>query len=134
MHPLLRVTWAWMPVGLYAGGIFVLSSLSASDLPSVSTWDLPHFDKFCHTLEYGGLTFVLIRALCMTYVTRPSTSLALWATGLAIMYGALDEFHQTFTPDRTMSVYDFLADIAGASVVASVWLWVQRHWPMLGKS
>jgi VanZ family protein len=123
-----------MTVGLYAGGIFVLSSLSSADLPLVSIWDQPHFDKFYHTLEYGGLTFVLMRALCLTYVTRPSTSLALWATGLAMMYGALDEFHQAFTADRTISLYDFLADMTGASVVASAWLWVQRYWPMLGKS
>jgi VanZ family protein len=132
MHRLLRLTCAWMVVGLYAGGIFVLSSWSHP--PSVSAWDLPHLDKLYHTLEYGGLTFVLIRALCLTCATRPSTSIALWAAVLVIVYGASDEFHQAFTPDRAMSLSDFLADATGAGVVASVWLWVQRRWLMLVKS
>ena len=121
-----------MLVGLYASGIFVLSSLSQP--PSVSSWELPHFDKLCHTLEYGGLTFVLMRALRLTYATRSAASVALWAVALTVVYGALDEFHQAFTPDRTMSVFDLLADATGASLVASTWLWVQRRWPALGKS
>jgi VanZ family protein len=132
MHPRLRITSAWILAGLYASGIFVLSSLSQP--PSVSSWELPHFDKFCHILEYGGLTFVLMRALRLTYATRSSASLALWAIVLAMVYGTLDEFHQAFTPDRTMSVFDLLADATGASLVASTWLWVQRRWPTPGKA
>jgi VanZ family protein len=120
-----------MLVGLYVSGIFVLSSLSQP--PSVSTWDPPHIDKLYHTLEYGGLTFVLIRALCLTCATRASTSIAFWAVVLVIAYGASDEFHQAFTPDRTMSLYDVLADATGAGVVASVWLWVVRRWLILRK-
>jgi VanZ family protein len=126
-----RLTWAWILVILYAGGIFVLSSLSHP--PVVSTWKLPHLDKFYHALEYGGLTFLLIRALRSTRPTRCSTSLVLWAAVLAVTYGALDEFHQAFTPDRMMSVYDLFADATGASMVASVWFGVQRRWPMLVK-
>jgi VanZ family protein len=117
---------------VYASGIFVLSSLSQP--PSVPSWEPPHFDKLCHLLEYGGLTFVLMRALRLTYATRSSTSLALWAVVLAIVYGVLDEFHQAFTPDRTMSALDLLADATGAGLVASTWLWVQRRWPTRGKS
>ncbi len=132
MHHLLRLTCAWMLVGLYAGGIFVLSSWS--HLPSVSTWDLPHIDQLYHTLEYGGLTFVLICALCLTCAIHLSTSIAFWATVLVIEYGASDEFHQSFTRDRMMSLSDLLADATGAGAVASGWLWVQRRWPMLVKS
>jgi VanZ family protein len=128
MHPLLRLTCAWTLVGLYASGIFVLSS--SSHPPSISTWDLSHLDKLYHTLEYGGLTFLLIRALCLTCATRASMSIAFWAAVLVIVYGASDEFHQAFTPDRTMSLYDLLADALGAGVVASVWLWVQRRGPI----
>jgi VanZ family protein len=128
MWPLLRLIFAWILVGLYAGGIVVLSSLS--HLPLVSAWDLPHLDKLYHALEDGGLTFVLIHALCLTFARRPSMSLVFWAAALAIVYGVLDEFHQAFTPDRTMSVYDFLADALGAGMVASLWPSVRRHWSM----
>jgi VanZ family protein len=62
------------------------------------------------------------------------TALVLWATGLAIVYGALDEIHQAFTPHRAMSVYDFLADALGAGMVASMWLSVRRRWSILVKS
>jgi VanZ family protein len=132
MLPRLRVICAWMLVGLYAGGIFVLSSLSHP--PLVSTWEYPHLDKLYHAIEYGGLTFVLIHALCLTCASGPSTGVVLGAAVLAIVYGTLDEFHQAFTPHRTMSVYDLLANAAGAGVAALVWLSVQRRWPMLVKS
>jgi VanZ family protein len=132
MHPLRRLTCAWMLVGLYAGGIFVLSSLSHP--PTVSSWDLPYLDKLYHFLTYSGLTFVLIRALCLSCATRPSIALFLWAALLSTVYGALDEFHQAFIPERVMSMYDLLADAMGASMVASVWLNVQRRRPVLVKS
>jgi VanZ family protein len=131
MPPLLRLTCAWMLVGLYAGGIFVLSSQSQP--PVVPSWDLPHIDKLYHFVEYGGLTFVLIRALCLSCATRPSGALVWCGVVLAMGYGTLDEFHQSFIPDRTMSGYDLLADAIGASVVASVWLHIQRHRPVLAK-
>jgi VanZ family protein len=132
MHHLFRLTSAWILVALYAGGIFVASSLSHP--PLVLTWELPHLDKLYHMIAYGGLTLVLIRALCLTCATRPSISVVLWAAFLAVIYGASDELHQTFTPGRAMSLYDLLADATGASIVAGVWLWVQRRWPMWVKS
>jgi VanZ family protein len=119
-------------VGLCIGGIFVLSSLSHP--PVVSSWDLPHLDKFYRFLTSSGLTFVPIRALCLSCATRPSISLGMWASILVIVYGAPDEFHQAFTPDRVISVYDLLADAMGASTVASMWLRVQRRRPVLVES
>jgi VanZ family protein len=132
MYPLFRLTGAWTLVMLYAGGIFVASSLSHP--PLVSTWTLPHIDKLYHIIEYGGLTLVLIRALSLTCATRPSTSIVFWAAILVVVYGASDEFHQAFTAHRMMSVYDLLADATGAGVVAGVWLWAQHRWPSLMKS
>jgi VanZ family protein len=121
-----------MLVGLYASGIFVLSSLSHP--PMVPSWELPHLDKLYHIFAYGGLTFLLIRALSLSCATPTSTPLALWAAILAIVYGASDEFHQAFTPDRMMSVYDLLADATGAGAVAGVWLRIRRRQPVLVKS
>jgi VanZ family protein len=128
----LRLGCAWILVGLYAGAIFVLSSLS--DPPSPSPWDLPDLDKLYHFLEYGGLTFVLLHALKLAYPTSRAASLACWAVVLVIVYGALDEVHQAFTPNRTMSLYDLVANAAGAIGVASLWLWVRYRWPRLVKS
>jgi VanZ family protein len=132
MQSLLRSTGAWILVAVYAGGISTGSSLSHP--PLVSTFDLPYFDKLCHFAEYGGLTFLLIRALSLTYATRASTLLAIWAAILVVLYGASDELHQAFTPNRVMSGYDLLADAAAAGVVAGVWLWARRRWPTVVKS
>ena len=127
MQSVLRITGAWILVAFYAGGISISSSLSHP--PLVSTFDLPYFDKLCHFTEYGGLTFLLIRALSLTYATRASTLLAMWAAILVVLYGASDELHQAFTPDRVMSGYDLLADAVAAGVVAGVWLSARRRWP-----
>jgi VanZ family protein len=132
MQSLLRFTGAWILVAFYAGGISIGSSLSHR--PLVSTFDLPYFDKLCHFTEYGGLTFLLIRAPSLTYATHASTLLAIWAAILVVLYGASDELHQAFTPNRVMSGYDLLADTAAAGVVAGLWLWARRRWPTVVKS
>jgi VanZ family protein len=132
MSLLFRPSGAWLLVAFYAGGIFVASSLSHP--PIISAWNLSHLDKLYHIIAYGGLTFVLIRALCITCTTRLPTSLVLWAAAMTIAYGTLDEFHQAFTPKRVMSLYDLLADATGAGIGAGVWLWAQRRWPTWVKS
>lgn len=139
MQLVLRSTAAWLLVALYAGGISIGSSLS--DPPLVSSFDLPYFDKLCHFIEFGGLTFLLIRALSLTYAIRASTYairastwLAIWAVILVVLYGASDELHQAFTPNRVMSGYDLLADTTAAGVVAGIWLWARRRWSTVVKS
>jgi VanZ family protein len=132
MQSVLRFTGPWLLVALYAGTISIGSSLSHP--PLVSTFHLPYFDKLGHFIEYGGLTFLLIRALSLTYATRASTSLAIWAAILVVLYGASDELHQAFTPRRVMSGYDLLADAAAAGVVSGVWLWARRRWPAVVRS
>jgi VanZ family protein len=132
MQAVLRSTSAWLLVALYAGGISIGSSLSHP--PLVSTFDLPYFDKLWHFIEFAGLTFLLMRALSVTYATRASTSIAIWAAIMVALYGASDELHQAFTPSRVMSGYDLLADATAAGVVAGVWLWARRRWPTVVKS
>jgi VanZ family protein len=127
-----RTITAWILVGLYAAGIFVLSSLSQP--PLASTWELPHLDKLYHSLEYGGLTLLLMRALRLTYPACPLTALCVWGLVLAVSHGALDEWHQAFTPGRMMSLLDVFADAAGASAVAGMWPSMERRWlTLLGK-
>jgi VanZ family protein len=114
-----------MLVVSYAGAIFIGSSLSHP--PLVSSVALPFFDKICHVIEYGGLTLLLIRALSVSKETRAASSLVIWAIVLVVVYGASDEFHQTFTPERTMSGYDLLADAAAAGVVSGFWLLARQR-------
>jgi VanZ family protein len=125
MHSALRFIGAWLLVALYAGGIALGSSLSHPPVPL--SVNFRHVDKLCHFIEFAILTFLLIRALSLTYASRAAVSLATWAALLVVLYGASDEIHQAFRPTRVMSGYDFLADAAAAGVVAGGWLWLRRR-------
>jgi VanZ family protein len=129
MCPLLRLSAAWLLVGTYAGGLMILSSITQPSM--VPAWDLPHLDKLCHALAYAGLTLVLLRALYLTCATYPSSQLMLWGVMLAICYGACVEIIQAFTPARTMSLSDGLANAVGAGIIAWIWPMLRRRWPMI---
>lgn len=44
----------------------------------------------------------------------------LWSALICIVYGATDEFHQYFVPNRSAEVQDWLADIFGAVIAAFI--------------
>jgi VanZ family protein len=129
MWPLIRFSAAWLLVGIYAGGLTILSFISSPSL--VPAWGLPHLDKLLHAVAYAGLTLVLLRALSLTFATGPSSKLLVWGVMLAICYGACNEMLQAFTPARTMSVSDGLANALGVAVVAWMWPRLRRRWPMI---
>ena len=101
----------WIPVVLWAGVIFGLSSI-----PSLGTdlgvWDLV-LRKLAHLTEYAVLGALLCRAL-----RRGQAAIA-----LAAAYAATDEWHQTFVRGRHGSPLDWLIDLAG--VVAGVLLFAR---------
>lgn len=92
----------------YCGLIFFLSSQSRFDFAPTGLWD---FDKLIHLAEYGVLAALLLRATHSVPVSLLT----------ATLYGVSDEVHQYFVPGRSASVYDALADLAGASLVCGLW-------------
>jgi VanZ family protein len=104
---------AWGPVVAYCGLIFFLSSQSKFDMAPPGLWD---FDKLMHMAEYGVLAALLLRA-----TGKPALSLL-----IAGLYGVSDEVHQYFVPGRSSSVYDAIADVAGAGLVCALWYWRKR--------
>lgn len=76
-------------------------------------WD---FDKVLHLVEYGVLAALLLRA-----TDKPALSLL-----IAGLYGVSDEVHQYFVPGRSASVYDAIADVAGAGLICGLWYWRKR--------
>ena len=58
----VQVLGYWLPVGLYAGVIFFLSSLShpEDELPSFLLQEVS--DKILHAVEYGILSLLVRRA------------------------------------------------------------------------
>lgn len=78
--------------------------------------------KLVHAGEYGLLCLLWWRVLRRSALP-PAAAIALgWA--IAVGYGALDEYWQTFTPGRVGSAVDVAIDAAGATVAA---LLLRRH-------
>jgi VanZ family protein len=114
-----RRAWGWGPPLALAAAIFVASSFES--LPS-TPGDLS--DSTLHGIAFGTLGGLLLRALagCRWAGVTPVTALA--AAGLAMAYGALDEWHQSFVPGRTPEARDLVADSAGAWIaVVLIWTW-----------
>jgi VanZ family protein len=78
-------------------------------------WELLHhfIRKSGHFLGYGGIGLLWLRAWWMTLPRSRflhDASLALLGTALV---AGFDEWHQTFLPNRTGSVWDVLLDCCG---------------------
>lgn len=105
----------WLPAVFYAGLIFVASS-TPQPIPIIP---IPHADKGIHFLEFAILSLLLCWALEPS--GRPLKRSVFLAIIISSLYGASDEFHQTFTPTRTAEVTDWLADSLGAIVMGVLW-------------
>ena len=80
------------------------------------------FDKISHFLEYCLLGWLLIRALRKENPAKNLLILKCLAAGIAILYGASDEFHQSFVFGRSACVSDWIADSAGGAAGSFLWL------------
>lgn len=69
--------------------------------------------KAAHFTEYAILAFLAARA----FRTSPRPALAnrwfIAALALVVAYALLDEYHQSFVPSRTSSIYDSFIDMLG---------------------
>ena len=147
----------WLPVLLWMALIFLASSDSSSYqhsshlLEPILHWLFPHlvqtridaihyiFRKCGHLSEYAVLALLLWRAVGNTRrqpaEARPRQSVqSSWKwneAGLAILLvflsAALDEFHQSFVPERTPLISDIFIDTCGGAA-AILTLWLLRRW------
>ena len=108
----------WLPVVLWTGVIFYLSSIPSleSGFPGVADWV---FRKGAHAFVYAVLTWLVFRALHHGHNTHIKTAL-LWAGVLALLYAFSDEFHQHFTPGRHGRLRDVAVDAAGILAVLMI--------------
>lgn len=104
-------TYYWLPLILYAGLIFTLSSFP---LPPPKV-EIPFIDKFIHLVEYGILGFLFYRAL---KVSKLSSRVFLLTVIFSILYALSDELHQLFVPGRKFDLWDLAADSLGVILVA----------------
>lgn len=124
-RPRLRTpAFLWGPVVLQMAVIFAVSSIPNLGAPPVVS------DKSGHAIGYGILGAVLLRALAGGRLKGVTWATAAAAVILAALYGASDEFHQSFVPGRTPDVFDVLADGTGAAL-AVIAGGVMRAWGIL---
>ncbi len=112
----LTFLFYWVPVVLWAGLIFYLSSIPSLN-SGLGVWDFV-LRKCAHVFEYAVLSFLLARALGRSFgITRKVLA---WTAMLALLYAASDEYHQTFVPGRGPSVHDVVIDSIG--IALAVWI------------
>lgn len=103
--------WYWLPVLLYLGLIFGISSLPNIEIPL----RMRFADKFIHCLEYAILGFLLMRALGSA--RRPSLRASiLFSLSFILFWAVSDEIHQGFVPGRTPSISDLAFDLVGGAI------------------
>ncbi len=111
----MNIVKFWVPVVLMAALIWIGSSLPPGDIRLPR---FPHADKVLHAVVFGFFSLTVSRALHRGHGHAPLKT-ALLSIAAASVYGAADEFHQSFTPGRMPDVWDWVADTTGACVAQS---------------
>lgn len=110
---------SWVPVAVWAGLIFYLSGIPSLD-SGLGIWDTL-LRKAAHVIEFGVLTYLLLRASVRSWPASTKEKLMAWAGVVALIYAASDEIHQSFVPGRGPSVYDVLIDGVGIALVLFIY-------------
>jgi len=103
----------WLPVLLWAGVIFFLSSIP--NLESGLEQDFT-LRKVAHILEYAILTFLLFRAFSFK-----SNKLIILSVIIAFLYALSDEYHQSFVFGREGTLRDVAIDSIGILIMTGIW-------------
>ncbi|MXV85480.1 VanZ family protein [Candidatus Poribacteria bacterium] len=107
--------------------IFAISSLEQPPLP-MPEFEWLTIDKLYHFVEYAILGALVARALVKA---KPPILPSRWvwciAAVFSILYGASDEWHQTFVPGRFATLADWVADVLGSIAgVLGVYFYYQK--------
>lgn len=108
----------WLPMLGAMGGIYFFSSLPGS---SIHLPLFPGSDKLAHALAYAVLAGSVLAALNLA-PGGPWRGYVL-AFAISSLYGISDEIHQSFVPQRSADILDWLADSLGAALLLLVWRW-----------
>ena len=100
------------------GIIFSLSGVPGDSIPLP---DVANLDKLLHAVMYGVLAITVLFAFpARKYYVHP-WKMSLLVVLFCLFYGISDEFHQSFVPNRCPSVFDLVADTAGAVFAVLIW-------------
>lgn len=103
----------WLPVIIWATVIFLFSNRTTIKTVDFFLGDFL-LKKTAHIIEYGIFATLFYRGLVNYGVSKKRAMLM--SVLSAFMYGATDEFHQSFIYGRTATVRDVLIDTTGAVI------------------
>ena len=104
-----HLLWVWGPAAVLMAVIFGLSSISDIPAPPGGLSDVS-----VHAIVYAALGVLMVRALADARWRGVTARTVVAAVALAIVYGATDEYHQSFVEGRFADARDLLADAVGA--------------------
>lgn len=122
-------TWLWALLAIvWMALIYWLSDKPASDYEGASeatSW-LPLASNIVHVGLYFILSVFVLRALVLL---RPvSIGLIAYSTVfVALVYGILDEIHQSNVKGRRSEAVDVVADVFGAVLIVVLWFLLKRY-------
>lgn len=99
------------------GTIFFLSHQSGDTLQLPA---FPGADKFAHMTAYGILAVSVLWFHGKKGLKNPGRT-TFFTVLFCLLYGMSDEYHQSFIPLRSVSIFDLLADTAGAFCLSLIW-------------
>lgn len=110
---------AWGPAAAWAALILVLTSVP---LPGAAPGAPGGADKAAHLFLYGVLGWQVMRGAQRAGGSRRNVLVAVAA---AMLFAALDEWHQGWLPRREPEMMDWVADVVGLFLGAGA----RRLWP-----
>ena len=100
----------WSFLIIYTLLIFLISSFPGSAFDGIP--EIPFIDKLTHMFIYMGLGFISLRVF--TRGGKIIFPYILFSFAYCLAVGAVDEYYQSFIPQRMTDFKDLLADLTGA--------------------
>ncbi len=111
--------WGWAAV------LAATVVLASGNNPQVPVPSFVGLDKVAHFGVFGLLATLVLRTASI-WRRRWRAFLAI---GVVSLFGATDEWHQSFTPGRSVEFADWIADTAGATLAVALylrWAWYRK--------
>ena len=114
----IKVHWIFKCIStlVYAYLIYFASSEDTSSIVLP-----PYVDKLIHFVEFGLLCLLICWLFSSVTIGTKHINKIILAIVITSLYAASDEFHQSFTPNRFVEIFDWLADTAGAVIAGFLW-------------
>ena len=121
--------WFWAVLAiLWMGVIYALSDRPAGyydDANDVVAW-LPFASSVVHVGLYFVLSSFVLRFLILLRTVEEGL-IAYSTIFVALVYGILDEIHQSNVDGRASEMIDVVADVFGAVLIVVFWFFLKRY-------